>query len=269
MDFDFSLILIIVLAIFGVIYLLDVFIFKPQRVAAAERYKQSATDVDQQVVESTLREPGWIEFPKSFFPVLLVVLILRSFLFEPFKIPSGSMIPTLEVGDFILVNKYAYGLRLPVIGTEIVPVGQPERGDIMVFRFPDKPTTNYIKRVVGLPGDKIRIENNRVYVNGEEIKREFVAQMPAERPIITVYDETLGDHVHKIYQDSRLKVADEQTWNVPEGNYFVMGDNRDHSSDSRVWGFVPENKIVGKAFAVWMQMPGWVPSFSENRFLYD
>lgn len=271
MDFDFSIILVSAVAIAGGIYLLDILLLKKLREARAEKYKQTVgvANVDQAVMDKKLKEPAWVEIPKSFFSVLLIVLILRSFLFEPFKIPSGSMIPTLEVGDYIAVNKFSYGLRLPIVGTEIVPIGEPQRGDIMVFRYPLKKTMNFIKRVVGLPGDTVTYENNSLYINGNKVDTEFVAQMPPQQPVIRILDETLGEHTHKIHIDTRRPAAPANTWVVPQGHYFVMGDNRDYSSDSRVWGFVPENHIVGKAVAVWMHMPGWVPSFSRNRLLYN
>ncbi|MDX1694833.1 MAG: signal peptidase I [Ketobacteraceae bacterium] len=271
MDIDFSLVLVVLVAATGFVYLLDFAVFSRLRTAAANHYRQQTGEenIDQAVLERTLREPAWIEYPKSFFPVLLVVLVLRSFLLEPFKIPSGSMIPTLQIGDYILVNKFAYGFRLPVIGTEIIPVGEPERGDIMVFRYPQKPTVNFIKRVVGMPGDEIRYENKRIFINGELVEQEYVAQLPPNRPAYRIYNEILGDVEHKIHIDLSRAAGPPQKWMVPEGHYFVMGDNRDHSSDSRVWGFVPESNIVGKAFAVWMHMPGWVPSFDHNRFLYE
>lgn len=271
MDMDFSLILVVLVAVTGFVYLLDLAVFGRLRTASANSYKQQAGEenIDEAVLERILREPAWIEYPKSFFPVLFVVLILRSFLLEPFKIPSGSMIPTLQIGDYILVNKFSYGFRLPVIGTEVYAMGEPQRGDIMVFRYPQKPTVNFIKRVVGLPGDDIRYENKRIFINGEVVEQEYVAQLPPNRPAYRIYNENLGGTGHEIHIDLSRPALPSKQWTVPEGHYFVMGDNRDHSSDSRVWGFVPENNIVGKAFAVWMHMPGWVPSFEHNRFLYE
>lgn len=270
MDIDFSLVLVILVGVTGAIYLLDVLVFGRFRRKSAESYQaQVGNHVDQAVLERKLQEPAWIEYPKSFFPVLFVVLVLRSFLFEPFKIPSGSMIPTLQIGDYILVNKYAYGFRLPVIGTEIIPMDKPQRGDIMVFRYPDKPTVNFIKRVVGLPGDEVRYENKRIFVNGELIEQQYIAQLPPNRPAYRIYNESLGEIDHKIHVDLGRPALPPQKWTVPDGHYFMMGDNRDHSSDSRAWGFVPDSNIVGKAFAVWMHMPGWIPSFDHNRFLYE
>lgn len=271
MDMDFSLILVVLVGITGFIYLLDLVVFGRLRAFSASSYRQQTGEenIDQATLERILREPAWIEYPKSFFPVLFVVLVLRSFLLEPFKIPSGSMIPTLQIGDYILVNKFSYGFRLPVIGTEVFAMGEPKRGDIMVFRYPQKPTVNFIKRVVGLPGDEIRYENKRIFINGDVVEQQYVAQLPPNRPAYRIYNESLGGTEHEIHIDLSRPAMPAQQWTVPDGHYFVMGDNRDHSSDSRVWGFVPENNIVGKAFAVWMHMPGWVPSFEHNRFLYE
>jgi signal peptidase I len=270
MDFDFSLVLVVLVGCTGVVWLLDVALLAPRRGQAAARYREQITSkgqgqgqIDPQVEASMLREPAWIEYPKAFFPVLLVVLLLRSFLFEPFKIPSSSMVPTLEIGDYILVNKYAYGLRLPLIGTEIVPVGLPQRGDILVFRYPENPRINYIKRVVGIPGDLIRYEDQQLWVNGEKVPLK-----PEQRlPRFTIYTESLGGKEHLVqYENYRLPTGS-GSWLVGDGEYFTLGDNRDNSKDSRFWGFVPENHIVGQAFAVWMHMPGWIPSFRNNRFL--
>ena len=220
------------------------------------------------------REPWWVEYPKSFFPVILVVFLLRSFLVEPFKIPSGSMLPTLLVGDFILVNKFTYGIRLPVINRKLVDVNEPQRGEVMVFRYPDNPSLDYIKRVVGVPGDRVTYRGKRLTVNGVAVpmKRDgeynyveaglnFVATQR--------YLETLNGHVHPVLLQAdapTLQLAGVQqfpfrnnceynddgfTCTVPAGHYFMMGDNRDSSSDSRYWGFVPEANIVGKAFLIW------------------
>lgn len=248
MDFDFALILVALVGFTGFVYLLDILIFRRRR------------GKDDPA-------PAWIEYPVSFFPVLLVVLLLRSFLVEPFKIPTGSMIPTLLVGDYILVNKFAYGLRLPVLGTEIIPIGKPKRGDIMVFKYPEKPSINYIKRVVGLPGDTIRYENKRLYINDVLVEQTLEAQLPAGKPEFKIYNEQLGEVNHAIMITLQRPAEPGQSWTVPPDSYFVLGDNRDNSRDSRYWQFVPDELIVGKAFAVWMHMPGWVPSFERNRFI--
>jgi len=205
-------------------------------------------------------EPLLVEYAHSFFPVLLIVLLLRSFLVEPFRIPSGSMMPTLLVGDFILVNKYAYGIRLPVSHTKIIEVSEPQRGDIVVFRFPNDPSVDYIKRVVGLPGDRIAYYNKKLYVNGEPVSLKplgrYVGAGDNKRYNgALVYEETLGEVRHQILiMPGRGSVEGEYV--VPQGHYFVMGDNRDNSNDSRYWGPVPEANLVGRAFFIWMH---WEP----------
>jgi len=199
--------------------------------------------------------------------VLFIVLVLRSFLVEPFQIPSGSMKPTLEVGDFILVNKFSYGIRLPVIDKKVIEVGDPQRGDVMVFRYPSDPNVNYIKRVVGLPGDQIRYTNDkRLFVNGQPIAEQLVGTEPGTLGSAELYKEKLGEAEHLIRKEmSRYRMPPDQQWTVPAGHYFMMGDNRDNSNDSRYWddpnipkelhGMVPDRNIVGKAFAVWMSWP--------------
>ena len=207
-----------------------------------------------------------VDFGVSFFPVLFIVFVLRSFLYEPFQIPSGSMLPTLQVGDFILVNKYDYGLRLPVIGTKIVPVGEPRRGDVMVF-FPPGVDSYYIKRVVGLPGDVIEVDRNRLFVNGERVEHEFLSAPPSEQPF-QLLREQIGDATHTIRVHPRSPLLERANgrWTVPEGHYFMMGDNRDDSQDSRFFGPVPEHNVVGKAVAIWMHWEGLgsLPSFGRT-----
>jgi signal peptidase I len=216
------------------------------------------------------KEPWWIEYPKSFFPVILIVFLLRSFLVEPFKIPTGSMVPTLLVGDFILVSKFAYGIRLPLVNKKIIGIGDPHRGDVMVFRFPEDPSIDYIKRVVGIPGDQIVYENKRLSINGVPQPHKQIADyLNRERVHYSAqFEETLGGVEHAILQEGDAPAAipftrpfpfrENCNYNaegvrctVPPGHYFVMGDNRDNSADSRVWGFVPDENIVGKAFFIW------------------
>jgi signal peptidase I len=257
MNIDFSLVLVILVTICGVIWLIDHFLF------AKARNKSGATE-----------EPIVVEYAKSFFPVLFLVLMLRSFVIEPFQIPSGSMIPTLEVGDFILVNKYHYGLRLPVVGTKIMENNSPQRGEVMVFIPPHDPRY-FIKRVVGLPGDRIDYENKILRINGEQLEVDIVDEVMIETAVGMrsgiLFNEQLGLVNHNaqiVTSDSRG--SSRTSWIVPPGHYFMMGDNRDNSADSRVWGPVPEENIVGKAIAVWMHKdPGFnLPSFSRNQRIY-
>lgn len=202
------------------------------------------------------KEPLLVEYAHSFFPVLFVVLVLRSFVVEPFRIPSGSMMPTLLIGDFILVNKFAYGIRLPVLGTKVVEVGEPRRGDIVVFKFPQDPSVDYIKRIIGLPGDRIAYYNKTLYVNGQAIAQTRLGQFQgagqgASMTGAALMSEDLTGVTHDILiREGQPSVQGE--FLVPEGNFFVMGDNRDNSNDSRYWGTVPEANLVGKAFLIWM-----------------
>ena len=314
MSFDFSLILLIFSAITGVVWLFDVLVLKRPRMKkvqeflaqkdvsesdfraflnyqltgtrkdlsdsiqqSQENFRQNNSFSNQKTLEQALdiyHEPLIVDYAKSFFPIIFAVLILRSFLFEPFQIPTGSMIPTLNVGDFIVVNKNAYGVRLPVSGTKIVDVGEPKRGDVMVFIPPHDPNY-YIKRVIGLPGDHIRYANKTIYVNGEPLEQEYVDFINTQRPPVVYSQETVGDITHDIYTSPSPTYIRPGSWLWPEGrvipggHYFMMGDNRDNSSDSRVWGPVSENKIVGKAVAVWMHKdPGLkLPTFSQNRLI--
>ncbi|MGO2133086.1 MAG: signal peptidase I [Halomonas sp.] len=257
---DFALLLVIAVAVTGAITLLDTLWWRPARKARA-----AAEAGHSDVAGKSVREPWPVDYARSFFPVLLIVLVVRSFIVEPFQIPSGSMRPTLEVGDFILVNKFAYGLRLPAVNTRVLEVNDPERGDVMVFRFPGDPSINYIKRVVGLPGDLVRYEDKQLYVNGEPVAKRALGDAGNEAPGELAFEELLGESTHLIYNNPQDPGPQIREIEVPEGMYFTMGDNRDHSNDSRYWGFVPEDNIVGKAFAVWMHWDGGLPSFSSAR----
>jgi len=247
---NFPLILVIITFVTGAYWLIDALFFAKKREGD---------------------EPLAVEYARSFFPVLFLVLILRSFLFEPFRIPSGSMLPTLLVGDFILVSKFSYGVRLPVIHTKILDTGKPETGDVAVFRFPDDPKLDFIKRVIGLPGDKVTIRGDSLYVNDQEVENTDLGAyvLPGTDDKLSGTSrrsETLGDIVHDILvRDAKSVIVDqsgqqvqmpevERSWEVPEGHYFMMGDNRDHSNDSRYWGFVPEANLVGKAKYIWMHL---------------
>jgi signal peptidase I len=248
MSINFPLFLVLATVITGAIWLLEVLYLRPRRQEGAD-------------------EPTVVEYSISFFPVLLIVLILRSFLAEPFQIPTGSMIPSLLVGDFIVVNKFTYGIRLPVSRTKVIDIDDPANGDVMVF-IPPHEDEYFIKRVIGIPGDRVRYENKTLYINGEEQEQEFLARIPPDNPRFMLYEETLGGVEHLI-QVSPFADDRAQEWVIPEGHYFVMGDNRDQSADSRYWGLVSDEKIIGKAFAIWMhKKPGLnLPVFSRNGWI--
>jgi signal peptidase I len=214
------------------------------------------------------KEPLLVEYARSFFPVVLIVLILRSFLFEPFRIPSGSMMPTLLIGDFILVNKFSYGVRLPVLNNKVIEMGEPERGDIVVFRFPKQPTVDYIKRVIGLPGDRIAYFDKKLYVNGQPVAQTSFGRYQGVGQGMTMtgaehLQEDLTGVKHSILISPGVSTV-EDVFVVPPGQYFVMGDNRDNSNDSRYWGTVPEGNLVGKAFFIWMN---W--DWQNNGIAFD
>ncbi|PLW83158.1 signal peptidase I [Kineobactrum sediminis] len=274
MTIDFPLILVILVFGSGLVWLLDVLLLAPRRrarVAALQaEYPQWAQEGSKDAasydarVRSSAAEPALVEYSRSFFPVLFVVFVLRSFLVEPFQIPSSSMVPTLEVGDYILVNKFTYGLRLPVIRTKVVDINEPERGDVMVFFPPHMNDTYYIKRVIGLPGDKVSYRDKRLYVNDEPVPTQPLDVVAEEGARFQVARETLDGEHHRVQVD-QLRPGRDFTVRVKPGHYFMMGDNRDNSSDSRVWGQVPEKDIVGKAFAIWMHWDSLlsIPSFSR------
>jgi signal peptidase I len=242
--FDFEFVLVAAVIVSGLVWLFDALVLASRRQAGTSG--------------STPPDPVLVEYAKSFFPVLLAVMLLRSFLFEPFRIPSGSMMPSLLVGDFILVNKYAYGLRLPVLHTRITEGDAPERGDVAVFRFPENESLDFIKRVIGLPGDHVSYYNRRLMVNGEPLGVKFDKVYEGQGQVADnmaggeVFEETLSGHSHTMMTDPNVKFSANGELVVPDGHFFVMGDNRDHSNDSRFWGFVPEQNLVGKAVTVWM-----------------
>ncbi|CAM5780072.1 signal peptidase I [Castellaniella caeni] len=283
MSWDFALLLFIALVVTGIVWLLDRLWLRAGRRRRAEAQAQAcrnnAAGLDaealsaecQQVYERANRAPWWVEYCVSFFPVILFVFVLRSFVVEPFRIPSGSMLPTLENGDLILVNKFQYGLRLPVIDRKVVELGSPRRGDVVVFRYPVDPSVDYIKRVVGLPGDVVEYRNKTLSINGTPVPhtRDGDYFEPDRAAYVGQYQEQLGDVAHRILLNANAAqdfmpitrfpnfkdcsyLADGVRCTVPAGNYFMMGDNRDNSLDSRYWGFVPDRNIVGRAFFIWM-----------------
>jgi len=283
---NFALLLFLATVVTGAYWLAERFYFLPQRKRAAQAIEDAAAqrraeldrmgiaqvDIDvRESKERLLMQPWWLDWTAGLFPVIAAVFVLRSFLFEPFKIPSGSMIPTLLVGDLILVNKFTYGLKLPVVNSRLTEGNAVQRGDVVVFRYPPQPSVDYIKRVVGLPGDEVAYLNKRLTINGQPVATTAVSDFFDESTMeyFKQFDEQLGVKNHRIIVDERrpgfvagafdFQYKDNCRYNVegvtckvPEGQYFVMGDNRDNSLDSRFWGFVPDRNIVGKAFFVWM-----------------
>ena len=283
---NFALLLFLATAVTGIFWLAERFYFLPTRQKAAallegesvQRQQALAlkgiTEFDNDTAPARARilaQPWWLDWTAGLFPVILAVFLLRSFLFEPFKIPSGSMIPTLLVGDLILVNKFHYGLRLPVLNTKLTDGTPPQRGDVMVFRYPPKPSLDYIKRVVGVPGDEVAYLNKRLTINGQAMPTAAVPEFFDEDVMryFKQFEETFGDRRHRVLNDDDRPAfvpgvdafpfkencqytVEGVVCKVPPGHYFMMGDNRDNSLDSRYWGFVPDKNIVGKAFFVWM-----------------
>ncbi|MDH5483890.1 MAG: signal peptidase I [Gammaproteobacteria bacterium] len=248
MTFDFAFFLMIGALITGIVWGLDSWLLAPKRKNNPYEYSSESLGT----VRSG-KEPVLVEYARSFFPVLLIVFLLRGFLVEPFRIPSGSMIPSLYIGDFILVNKFSYGIRMPVFNTKMVAIDDPQRGDVVVFRYPRDPSIDYIKRVIGLPGDHIAYYNKVLYLNGKPVKRNFTAayEGPGEENRANQYVEDLDGIKHDILLIPGRPGLDAE-YIVPEGHYFMMGDNRDNSNDSRYWGVVPDKYLVGKAFMIWM-----------------
>ncbi len=284
---DFALFLFVCTAVSGLYFAFEAWMFAPRRRERAvrallefdRRNRPAATSRPETLAkersaleEQQVRRPWWIEYTAGFFPVIALVFVLRSFLFEPFRIPSGSMIPTLHVGDLILVNKYQYGIRLPVLNRTVVELGRPQRGDVIVFRYPHQPSQDYIKRVVGLPGDRVDYHDRKLTINGSPVSmRETRLYVDSDARSHLQFVETLGkvEHrvifnegegtlVHPAVQYPNLGAcvysAGGVTCTVPPESYFVMGDNRDNSEDSRFWGFVPDRNIVGRAFFIWMNL---------------
>lgn len=283
----FSLILVIVTLVTGIVWVLEKLVWAKKRQQKMASIEAQTNGLDDKLSAKISAQPWWIENSVSIFPVIAFVLVLRSFVYEPFQIPSGSMMPTLLVGDFILVEKYAYGLKDPVWRTQLVETGKPERGDVVVFKYPPQPSIDYIKRVVGMPGDTVRYSSNKeicIQAQGstecKQVKLSNVEESEFNQngiPLIQV-NEKLGQVEHQILINPlrRDRVDAYQPrhgvneWVVPQGQYFVMGDNRDNSADSRYWGFVPEANLVGKAVGIWISfefergadsvLPSWIPT---------
>ena len=283
MSWDFALILFILLVVTGVVWAADYFYLRAKRRRAGEAAmavfdaaptgmgSADAARLRQEAYERAHRVPWYIEYCVSFFPVILFVFVLRSFVVEPFRIPSGSMLPTLQSGDLILVNKFEYGIRLPVIDKKVIDIGEPDRGDVAVFRYPVDPDVDYIKRIVGIPGDVVEYRNKVLSLNGQPVPhaRDGDYFEPDRSVYVGRYKEKLGEIEHNILLNKQapqdfMAISDYPYRNnceylgngvrckVPEGHYFMMGDNRDNSLDSRYWGFVPDKYIVGRAFFIWM-----------------
>ena len=283
---NFALLLLLATLVTGLYWLAERLYFLPRRREAAELLQVNAqqrradlaakgiTQVDGDVAQARQRllmQPWWLDWTAGLFPVILAVFVLRSFLFEPFKIPSGSMIPTLLVGDLILVNKFTYGVRLPVVNIKLTEGNEPQRGDVMVFRYPPKPSLDYIKRVVGVPGDEVAYLDKKLTINGKPVSKTALPEFFDEDAMqyFKQFEEVLGDKRHRILNDDNRPAfipgvdnfpfkqncrysVEGVVCKVPQGQYFMMGDNRDNSLDSRYWGFVPDKNIVGRAFFIWM-----------------
>jgi signal peptidase I len=284
---NFALILLILVVVTGIAWVLDKLVFQPQRRRAADEAvaefdrgqarvearfaDENADQTRARLRDDKLRQPWWLEYTASFFPVILAVFVVRSFVVEPFKIPSGSMVPTLLVGDFILVNKYDYGLRLPIINTKVTEGRPLQRGDVVVFRYPKDESVDYIKRVIGLPGDTVAYEDKKLTINGKPVPETPLPDYFDDERIgyAKQFEEDLDGRKNAIlnnqqvppfvmgaddfpYRDNCNYNAQGVTCKVPPGHYFMMGDNRDNSADSRYWGFVPDKNIVGRAFFIWM-----------------
>jgi len=270
MDFDIALVLVILTFVSGIIWALDKLLWEKDRHAKQQAAIESkGKDINDQERDALLADPILIDYAKSLFPIFFIVLVLRSFIFEPFRIPSQSMMPNLWVGDFILVNKFSYGVRLPVLNTEIFDTGKPVNGDVAVFRYPVKPSINFIKRVIGIPGDHVVYRNKMLYINGKPMPQKLIGPyqgegsgekmtrvqasqknedlLGAKHDILLVPGKPDMSHMYfsSFYNQGYIDLV------VPEGQYFVMGDNRDESHDSRFWGLVPEANLVGKAFMIW------------------
>jgi signal peptidase I len=257
MSFDFPLLLVLLTLGTGVVWAVDSLLWRKKRQQRVVELKgRGETDVE--LLDKAGREPSLVEMSRSFFPIILIVLVVRSFIVEPFRIPSGSMMPTLLIGDFILVNKFAYGVRLPVLNSRIINTGHPQRGDVTVFRYPENPKIDFIKRIVGVPGDHIAYRNKVLYINGEQAPQQYLESYvgAGSGNVMTgsrhLHENLIGVEHDILVMPGRNNFGADFETVVPQGQYFAMGDNRDNSRDSRFWGFLPEENLVGKAFLIWM-----------------
>ena len=291
--FDFALLMIGATAFTGLVYLIDYRLTRKARLDILARATVQIPEFEDNTDTVTL-EPGLIENSRAFFPILVFVFLLRSFLLEPFQIPSGSMKPTLEISDFILVNRFIYGIRMPITNKVIIPIGSPHQGDVIVFKPPHEPDKNFIKRVIGVPGDLIQYDYSSkiLRVNGQVVIKDLIEKRTDEAGQYSLYTENLLGREHQIYNNQARAIRRPDEWlpingvTVPEGKYFVMGDNRDNSQDARywegtrrlqtgdfsnngnnAWGFVDEDSILGEAFVIWMHWQGFYPSFARSGFI--
>lgn len=262
---DFSLILFVCLIVTGIISLAYRLLVERKAVAVS-----SQATANTAAAIAAKRQPIIVEYARALLPVILIVFVLRSFIVEPFRIPSGSMLPSLHIGDFILVNKFSYGIRLPVINKKIFDINAPQRGEVMVFRFPINPKLNFIKRVIGLPGDKLRYIDKQLYINGQRVTLSADGEYEFQQQRIRGHRarqllEVIDNSSHNILIDDNVPTTDNMEVSVPAGHYFVMGDNRDHSNDSRYWRFVPDQNVVGKAFFIWFSWSAFGDWVEWNR----
>lgn len=273
MTLDFPLLLVLLTFFTGIVWLLDIFLLAPRRLTALADMDAVTGGASEAMRAKATNEPWLVEMSRTFFPIILLVLVVRSFIVEPFRIPSGSMMPTLLVGDFILVNKFAYGLRLPVLNTRIIDIGEPQRGEVFVFRYPENPHIDYIKRVIGVPGDHIFYRNKQLTINGQPVPQTYLdtyvgkgsgASSTGARHLS---EDLLGTQHDILVMPERNVFAGDFEYVVPQGQYFAMGDNRDNSRDSRAWGTVPEENLVGKAFMIWMNWDWETDHFVEWKRL--
>lgn len=266
----FEWLLFVLMLASGLIYLVDHCFFYKKRKAFAES-TPGFDQLSKKEKQERMKGPIVTDYARSLFLVFVIVLFLRSFIFEPYIVPSGSMLPTIQLGDFVVVNKFAYGIRLPLIGTKIIATGEPERGDIAVFKNPVNPQTNFIKTVIGLPGDKISYINKQLFINGSPVAQTFVASILETNnanlgsPMVAQYSSMIGQHEHAIYTSPAIPAQDFQNLVVPAGKYFMMGDNRDDSDDSRDWGFVSESELVGRASYIFFSFDSSTDHVRWNR----